>query len=189
MVPSNAERERVLRDIARDQLVLPETRWPYVSTRAPVRSTLPPLVLPVAPPPTTTSVELRKAALEMERLKKQIAEERKRQVERRRLEDVVAASKKVSGALELPTARERERSERREQKERSRAFQEEIAEKDAAHKATLDGMYARVAQRPFLFQQQGIDQQVYEETQAAYEKFETALQKQGLRDLLDVPYC
>jgi hypothetical protein len=185
-IPSNSEKERVLRDMARDELVLPERRWPYVSTRAPVRSTPPPPVQPVPPPPTTTSAELRKAALEMEKLKRQIEQERKRQGEERRLQDVAAASKKVAQALDLPSAREKERRERREQAERARLFRKELEEKDAAHRATLDEMYARVAQRPFLFQQQGIDQRVYEETQAAYEKFESALKRQGLGELLDV---
>jgi len=185
-IPSNAEKERVLRDIARDELVLPERRWPYVSRRAPVRSTPPPPVQPVPPPPTTTSTELRKAALEMERLKKQIEEERKRQVEERRLQDAAVASKKVARALDLPSAREKERRERQEQAERARAFRRELAQKDADHQANLNEMYARVAQRHFLFQQQGIDQKVYEETQAAYERFESALKKQGISELLDV---
>jgi hypothetical protein len=185
-IPSNAEKERVLRDIARDELVLPERRWPYLSTRAPVRSNPPPAVQPVPPPPTTTSAELRKAALEMDKLKRQIEEERSRQREERRLQDAAAASRKVAQALDLPSAREKERRERREQAERARLFRKELGEKDAAHKLNLDEMYARVAQRPFLFHQQGIDQRVYEETQAAYDKFESALKRQGLGELLDV---
>lgn len=186
-LPAPAEKERVLRDMARDELVLPERRWPYLSTRAPVQPKAPPPAVAVPPPPTTTSTELRRAALEMDKLKRQIEEERTAQAEARRREEAKEATKKVAGALDLPSARDKARREREEAAARRRAFQREQAEKDAAHRTALGDMYARVAQRPFLFQQQGIDAKVFEETQAAYDKFESALKKQGLSDLLDLP--
>ena len=37
-----SKEEAVLRDIRRDNLVLPERRWPFLSTRAPVAPTPPP---------------------------------------------------------------------------------------------------------------------------------------------------
>uniref|UniRef100_A0A7S3WUA9 Uncharacterized protein n=1 Tax=Emiliania huxleyi TaxID=2903 RepID=A0A7S3WUA9_EMIHU len=98
--------------MARDELVLPERRWPYLSTRAPVQPKAPPPAVAVPPPPTTTSTELRRAALEMDKLKRQIEEERTAQAEARRREEAKEATKKVAGALDLPSARDKAQRER-----------------------------------------------------------------------------
>lgn len=77
---------RVIDDIARDEEILPETRWPFMSTRKKVNPTPPPDMdgTPAVPAKTNKTTELRKhtvrKSLEISRIEesKNLEEEKKR---------------------------------------------------------------------------------------------------------------
>lgn len=98
--------ERVLADIERDALVLPETRWPHASTRAPSKFE----PLNAGPPPdsayrTTLATELRRASLEDEQeLRRAVQQARRKEDEER------AARQKRIGAEVAAVSRARARA-------------------------------------------------------------------------------
>ena len=91
-------------DIARDNLVLPEERWPKVSTRAKVPPRAAPDFKALHKDPrmpmyrSTTSAELRKACVEEAELKHQLRARREEQKELKRL----AALREVSSGRPEP---------------------------------------------------------------------------------------
>lgn len=97
--------ERVLRDIERDAIVLPEQRWPHASTRAPTKYE----PVNAGPPPdsayrTTLAAELRRASLEDEQELRRAVDAARRREEAERLHrqkqigaEVAAVSARAEG--------------------------------------------------------------------------------------------
>lgn len=139
--------ERILEDVARDNLILKEARWPYVSTRAPVpvstdafgdsRRERKPLY-PGKPskgrsksakkprpkgPATTLAAELRQAQtrkLMLERKEKEIAAKKQ---EKKRIEHQKKVNERVRGTLPKTTVKTNRDRERKA--ERKRMIEEE----------------------------------------------------------------
>lgn len=97
------KKEMISRDMRRDELVLPERRWPYLSTRAPVARTPPPDLQSgqASTPPTgdTMLSKARRARLEGERLEARHTERRVMKQQRDRVESQKRATKEVAEAL------------------------------------------------------------------------------------------
>lgn len=189
--PSRTEKERVETKMRRDEVQQVEMRWPYVSTRGQAPVYPPPnferLHAKAAEPRTTTSAELRRAATEEERLKKDIRRERQEKSETQRQAAMVERSKAVAAELQLGSLPEQRRREERELERLRQQWKQEAKEKQLEFEAKHAEMQARVAQRPYLFQQATIDVKIVEERQRMYDKVEDTLRKTGLAHLLDYP--
>jgi hypothetical protein len=97
--------ERVLRDIERDALLLPEQRWPHASTRAPVKyEPITDMTPPESAYRTTLAAELRRASLEDEHelrsaiRRQQQEEDQRRLAKQQQIDKDVAAVRASTGA-------------------------------------------------------------------------------------------
>lgn len=198
---------RVLRDIERDAVLLPEQRWPHVSSRAPRR----PYAPPVAAPPdsafrTTLATELRRASLEDERelreaMRQQQELEDGERMRRQKAKDAEIAAvralqhlcthapRKANTAippsplvqvLKHTYAKQEEEARKRRQNVLS-TFKERHENWERLKKDIED----RVSKRPYLFEQASADTQVDRARQERMEQFEQTLRDNGLGDLVD----
>ena len=177
------ELKRILRDMARDETVMPEARWPYKSTRSKVNPTAPPdfqkawATMPKTG--TTHSHEIRVNRREMERLEEQIAKERALKVDRDRREKQRLQTKKVSQALGFPSAEAKKAMEKAEQTERRRKFKKELKDMQDTFDRELSRIMDRVESRPFLFQQSSVDM----EERLGYAKFDEIMRKRNINNI------
>ncbi|KAL1495731.1 hypothetical protein AB1Y20_016594 [Prymnesium parvum] len=190
-------------DMRRDELFLPERRWPYLSTRAPVAPTKRPeeearaeaekkkaAKKKAAAPPqfgTTISAELRRAHVEEEKMRREQAEERLKREAAEREARMVAATREISAALGGGDVNDVSRRAELRDKVTRKAASQSARESQKEFDARLEEMKQRVARRPKLFQQVGVDIEVQRAKQAAHDKFEEVLIKNNLTDLLREP--
>ena len=93
------------------------------------------------------------------------------------------ATKEIATALGGGDPKALKRREEQRQRESRRAAKENDKEKMSEFEARLQAMKERVARRPKLFQQSSIDIEIERAKQAAHDKFEDALRKNGLGNL------
>jgi len=173
--------DRVLRDIERDALVLPEQRWPHASTRAPTKYDK---VAMGTPPPsayrTTLAAELRRASLEDEQELRRAIERQKMDEDRARTEKQKRIQKEVAAVLK-PTfvTDESQRLKRREQ------FLEDMRERKENWERTKKQIETNVHKRPYLFEQASAAVHADRARQERLEQFEQTLRDNGLGDLID----
>ena len=191
--PAPDQLAMVRRDMERDELVLPEQRWPYVSTRAKAqgRNEAPDFhaLWASAKCPsyrTTTSAELRKACVEEERLKLELKKQRAEQEEAKRLEAIKTISKQVAGQLGGGSSASRAALQREQRLRKREEFRQDAKEKQEQADARLAAIKEKVASRPFLFQQVSADVQAARAKQEAQDKFEQRIRGEGLGHLLEV---
>lgn len=181
------ELERIVKDMARDETIMPEPRWPYKSTRCPIHPTPPPnfekMHKRMPKTGTTLAAELRNSARAMERLQAQIKKERDAAEKQERIDAQRERTQKVSKALGFPSAEAKKAMEKADREKRAKKFKQQLKEMQESFDNQLAEMRDRIEKRPFLFQQQTIDTKIYDEKQAAYAKFDAALKKQGLTDV------
>ena len=118
----------------RDELVLPERRWPYLSTRAPApRAREPPdfatLHKSLSEPAMTVSAELRRATVEEHEMKRQHHEKRLERESARRKAKQDAATRAVARALSDASGRDVKEQEQARQEEQKRRFDQEAKER------------------------------------------------------------
>ena len=101
----------VAHPIRRDEIVLPERRWPGLSTRAPVPPTPPPVTSNPPQYGMTLSAELRKAHTEEKALQQRQRDDRQKRDELERQAKMVAATREVATALGRADPREVRRRE------------------------------------------------------------------------------
>ena len=131
----------------------------------------------------STVAELRNSARAMERLQAQIKKERDAAEKQERLDAQRERTRKVSKALGFPSAEAKKAMEKADREKRAKKFKQQLKEMQESFDNQLTEMRDRIEKRPFLFQQQTIDNKIYDEKQAAYAKFDAALKKQGLTDV------
>jgi len=193
--PAQEQIDMVEADIARDQLVLPEQRWPYASTRAKV----PPREIPdfkslhesprMPQYRTTTSEQLRRACVEESALKEQLRQRRDEQREAKRLAALREVSKEVAKALGNGSARLNKLNKLNQQHTQKERFKADAREKQVAADARIAEIRAKVDARPFLFERQSADANAMRAKQAQYDKFGALIREHGLGDLLEkMPY-
>lgn len=191
--PAPDQLAMVRRDMERDELVLPEQRWPFVSTRAKAQSRnekpdFHKLWASANCPSyrTTTSAELRKACVEEERLKLELKKQRAEQEEAKRLEAIKTISKQVSQQLGGGSKASRMAQQREQRLRKREEFKQDAKEKQEQADARLAAIKEKVAARPFLFQQVTADVQAARAKQEAQDKFEQRIRGEGLGHLLEV---
>jgi len=181
---SAIERRKIQRDIDRDQIVLPERRWPYLETRGKFRPPPTPKDDPPLHNKTTLSTELRRAHIEEQKIRKLEAEDEIQQKHRQYAMEMEAATKEVAAALGGGNPRSLREQDRRRELMKRKEKQEDIAAKQANWDKDLGAIKERVAARPKLFQQTSVDVLVERAKQSAQDKFEEALHRHNLTDLL-----
>ena len=182
--------EMIQRDIRRDELVMPERRWPYLSTQAPIgRKNIPDFKrehqawterAPNAG--TTEKLEAHKRKLAEESRQQAKAEKAEAEAERQRQQAQKNITLKVSNRLkqvagdprDIKAAAKAESSRRKEEhrqawKERKKTIADQMEE-----------MNKRIDARPFLFEQASIDVAVERAKAEAYDKFDATLRKHGI---------
>jgi len=173
--------ERVLRDIERDALVLPEQRWPHASTRAPTKYE----PINVGPPPdsayrTTLAAELRRASLEDEQeLRRAIESEKKKENDQR-----LARQKRI-GAEVAAVLKPTFTNSQAEDERRRRQFIDDQREKQENWERVKNHIETNVSKRPYLFEQASTAAHVDRARQERLEQFEKTLRENGLGDLID----
>lgn len=92
-----------------------------------------------------------------------------------RLKELCGDPRNLKKAEEAKTAemKRQVRANNKEQRERAKAW--------------LDEINTKVAARPFLFEQASVDVAVERAKQEAHDKFDAALRKSGLASMLDPP--
>ena len=191
--PAPDQLAMVRRDMERDELVLPEQRWPFVSTRAKAsgRNEKPDFdkLWASANCPsyrTTTSAELRKACVEEDRLKLELKKQRAEQEEAKRLEAIKTISTQVAKQLGGGSKAVRVAQQREQRLRRREEFKQDAKEKQEQADARLAAIKEKVASRPFLFQSVSADVQAARAKQEAQDKFEQRIRGEGLGHLLEV---
>ena len=173
------------RDIRRDELVMPERRWPYLSTQAPVgRKPMPDFATEAngaAGWKTTEKAKEMAKKLQEETRQKQVEAKRQADEEHGRQEAHKRVTKQVADRLKEKLgdprdlrAQQREAERRRRQEQRSNT-----RERENDWKSQLDDIKERVAARPFLFDQQSIDTNAERAKDEAYDRLNARLQKLG----------
>ena len=189
--------EMIQRDMRRDELVMPERRWPYLSTQAPIgRKPMPDFHKEHeswkarVPSESTTEkheAQIEKLRLEREESKKKDAAKVKAENDRQSAQRNVTLKvanrlKEIAGDPRQIARKDQEEAVRRKEehrqawKERKKAVDENMAE-----------MRARVDARPFLFEQASIDTAVERAKMEAHDRFDATMRKAGLADRLDMP--
>ena len=188
--------EMIQRDIRRDELVMPERRWPYLSTQAPIgRKPIPDfpkahaVVKSKMPENAMTTLKgeaiAAKTAKDRQDRAKMVEKEKKEENKRQQAQKDI--TKKVATRLgevagDMKDVRKKQEEEwTRRKEEHAEAWRE----RKKAIKSSMDEMRARIEARPFLFEQASIDVQVERAKQEAHERFEKTLKKHGLADRLD----
>jgi hypothetical protein len=183
--------EMIQRDIRRDELVMPERRWPYLSTQAPIgRKNVPDFKkehqqwTEKAPNAgTTEKLEAHKRKIEEDNRRaakeraKQAEEQRQRQQAQKQITKKVASRLvQVTGttAKDVKAAAEEDAKRRKEElkqawKDRKKQMADQMAE-----------MHVRLDARPFLFEQASIDVAVERAKAEAHDKFDATLRKHGV---------
>ena len=188
--------EMIARDIRRDELVMPEKRWPYLSTQAPVgRKPIPDFKKQHAEwgakhivVDSTAKLDAHREKLRRDEEKRQKAKEAEDAAEKARKEQHKRATKAVSAAIARAIGGDPK--EVKEQTERElKARREEHRQSWAARKKELakqhEEMRQRIDARPFMFEQASVDVAVERAKAAAHERFDATLKKHGLASKLD----
>ena len=191
--PAQVKEEMIKRDMRRDELVMPERRWPYLSTQAPVGRINPPdfqRLQQAAPHSTTTELFKARAAKKAadDAHKEQASKAAKAQEERRQQEQKRATAAVASRLKELAgDPRNLKKAQKAKEEEMRREVRQNNKEQRQRAKEWIDGINQKVSARPFLFEQASVDVAVEKAKQDAHDKFDAALRKSGLADLLDPP--
>jgi len=185
--------EMIRRDMRRDELVMPERRWPYLSTQAPVGRSNPPnfqRLQKAAPTSETTELFKARTARRREEEEKRAKEDtRQKSDEEKRKQDQKKATERVASRLREISGdpRHLRRAAKEKEEEMKQQVRKDNAEKNRNAKAWIDEINRKVAERPFLFEQASVDVAVERAKQEAHDKFDAALRKSGLADMLDPP--
>jgi len=184
-------------DLRRDALMMPEQRWPYLATQAPVGRTNPPDFSREhkrAPLYTTTELFKARAAKKAQddedadkRLKaKKAAEEKRQEQQKQATAEVAGRLKELAG-----DPRNLKKAMKAKEEEQKRQIRENNAEQRRNAKQWIQDINQRVAERRakqgFLFEQASVDAAVERAKQEAYDRFDQTLRKTGLADMLDPP--
>jgi hypothetical protein len=184
--------EMVKRDMRRDELVMPERRWPYLSTQAPVgRSEVPDFKrVQEASTPLYETTELFKARLakklkdeedRQKAMKQEVEAKKRREAEQKRATVAVASRlRQLAG-----DPRHLKRAQKEKEEESKRQIRKDNLEQRRRAKEWIDDINKRVSERPFLFEQASVDVAVARAKAEAHDKFDAALRKNGLADMLD----
>lgn len=183
--------EMIQRDIRRDELVMPERRWPYLSTQAPIgRKAIPDFKkahqawterAPNAG--TTEKLEAQKKKLEEEARRAAKAKAKQEEEERQRQQAQREITKKVSSRLVAvtgTTAKDVKAAAAEEAKRRKEELKQAWKERKKQMDEQMAEMHARLDARPFLFEQASIDVAVERAKAAAHDKFDETLKKHGV---------
>ncbi|XP_067682291.1 protein FAM161A-like [Haliotis asinina] len=169
-IPSR--RERILREIERDEQLRRENRWPYKSGRMTPRSTgILSTSMDSIPAKTTHSSQLRESVTRNHRQKltkkeqEELEEERKRRIREMRLRKTIAERSLDSTGGRRETVVERLRRHKDEERSRQEEYERE-----------LQKIQEKVQQRPMLFERQS---QV-NARKVAEKKFSNTLKSVGL---------
>jgi len=187
--------EMIQRDIRRDELVMPERRWPYLSTQAPIgRKDMPNFSKEHstcrAKAPNAETTEKNNAMLEKRREEsraqkkqedgKKKADEARQAAQKEITLKVSNRLKEVAGDPKNIKQKAKEEAQRRKEEHR-----QAWKDRKATVAASMAEMRARVESRPFLFEQSTIDAAVERAKAEAHERFDSTLRKHGLADRLD----
>ena len=155
--------DMILRDIRRDELVMPERRWPYLSTQAPLgRKPMPDFhkehkswneKMPNTN--TTEKHEERAAKMAAERRQKEASEARRKKAEETRQQRQLDVTKRVSDRLKEVAGdmKDIKRREKDDAEKRKADAAESNRERRKAFEDSMKEMRDRVEARPFLFEQ------------------------------------
>ena len=183
-------------DMRRDALMMPEQRWPYLATQAPVGRSSPPdfpaLHQKAALFSETTKLFIaRKEKLEQELAESKKKEEAKKKEEEMRQQQQKAATAEVAKRLEEITGSSRDRKKQFAEKEAEmkRQIRENNLEQKRTAKKWLDDINARVAERRakrgFMFEQAQANVAAERAKAEALDRFDETLRKKGIADMLD----
>lgn len=151
--------EMIRRDMRRDELVMPERRWPYLSTQAPVSRTNPPdsgLNRSNVPHFETTELVKARIAKREEEARQRVkeSEERRKQDEQREAEQKRATRAVASRLREIAgDPRHLKRATQEKEEEEKRRIRKENREQRQQAKEWIAKINEKVAARPFLFEQ------------------------------------
>ena len=138
---------------------------------------------------TLTLNQARAARRREEEEKKAKDETRQKSSEEKRKQDQKKATERVASRLREISGdpRHLRRAAKEKEEEMKRQVRKDNAEKNRNAKAWIDEINRKVAERPFLFEQASVDVAVERAKQEAHDKFDAALRKSGLADMLDPP--
>mmetsp|Transcript_29150 Transcript_29150/g.75033 ORF Transcript_29150/g.75033 Transcript_29150/m.75033 type:complete len:180 (-) Transcript_29150:561-1100(-) len=174
-----------------------ERRWPYLSTQAPVSRTNPPdfnRAHKEAPAYETTELfksrlakkKQDEAELERRRKTEKTKEELRQQQQKRATAEVAGRLKELTG-----DPRNLKKAQKAKAEELKQQIRENNADQRRRAKEWIDEINQKVADRRnkvgFLFEQASVDAAVERAKQDAHDKFDKALRKSGLADMLDPP--
>ena len=187
-IPSRNTLNEVKLDQRRDELFLPEQRWPYLSTRAEVKPRKAPdfagLHAALPHQETTNSAELRRAAVEEALLKQQQKEAKEARDEEKRQAVMKANTERIASRIGAASKRMESLRASQSLEEKKKEWRQKERDDRMAAKRRKEALKAKMEAKPLMCESKTTERERAREE--AVEKFEKTLVAQGLGDVLGI---